>query len=85
MLLKQKYSFLTHTTYFHFNLLCTSNKIQYRRNAGIKAQISDIFQTILHFWPFKYDYKARDASSDHYHPVTGTFKPHSKMVMATKF
>jgi hypothetical protein len=64
--------------------LYKSHRIKYRHNAGIKAQFSDLFQAILHFWPFKYDYRARLASSDHYHPVTGTFKPHSKMVMATK-
>jgi len=40
---------------------------------------------VLHIWPFKYDYRARDASSDHYHPPIGTLKPHSKLMVATKF
>jgi len=84
VLLIQKYSPPTHTTYFHFNFLCASNRIQYRHNAGIKAKFSNIFQTILHISSFTYDYRARDASSDHYHPAIGTLKPHSKMMMATK-
>ena len=85
MLLKQKYSSPTHTTYFHFNFLCTSNKIQYRRNASIKAQSSDIFQTILQFWPFKYDYRARDASSDHYHPQQALSNPTVKLWQQLNF
>jgi hypothetical protein len=64
--------------------LCEGNRIKYRHNADIKAQFSDLLQAILHFWPFKYDYRARDASSDHYHPAIGTFKPHSTVVVATK-
>ena len=84
MLLLQKYSSPPQTTYFHFSFLCTSNRIQYRHNAGIKAKFSDLLQAILQFCPFKYDYGATDASSDHNHRVISTLKPHSTMGMATK-
>jgi hypothetical protein len=78
------YSSSPYTNSFHFNFLCKSNRIKYRPNAGIKAQFIDLLQTILHFWPFKYDYRARDASSDHHHPAIGNFKPYSTRVVATK-
>jgi hypothetical protein len=78
------YSSSPYTTSFHFNFLCEGNRIKYRHNASIKAQFSDSLQAIVQLWPFEYDYIARDASSDHYHPALGTFKPNCTVVVATK-
>jgi len=81
----QKHSSPPYTTYFHFNYCVKATGYSTGTICRHQGLVQWPISGNLTIWSFKHDYTARYASSDHYHPTTGTFKPHSSMDMDYKF